>query len=88
MTWQANTRAVTTAMFGLSNALVGFYFLHMEMNQKPPSNPLVYLFAAWIGIGFLIIAPSLMLGAFQPALALLGQVRIGGDRKTDPPASP
>jgi hypothetical protein len=76
-------------IFGLLvTAFSGFMLWHV-MQGPTVDRHLVYLFAAGVGFGMLLIIPTMIVGALKSLLGVIGpylpQVVIGGRRATDPP---
>lgn len=78
------------AFLGFAVFLFGGYLLIVEM-QKPASHPgHVYLFAGMMAFGTLLIVPSAVGEGLKQVIVVVGpylpDIKIGGRRKTDPPA--
>jgi hypothetical protein len=88
MTWKNDAGKIIKLIFGLAVALSGGFFLWLEMKDgaQHAHTGHVYLLAAWIAIGCIIIAPSVMVGAAKQLVVLIPfDIKVGGKRKTDPP---
>lgn len=81
MSWEATTKHIAIAVFGVAIAGAGGFFLWRYM--QPPTvidRHIVYAFSAWIAVGCTLIAPGAILGAFKQIAALLPQIKIGSDK--------
>lgn len=80
-------------MFGLLISAGSGFFIWMLMQQHTkPDVHLIYVAAAGIFFGALLIMPTIILTTLKQLLAIVGQyipvTMIGGRRSTDPPAPP
>jgi hypothetical protein len=82
VTWANDARKIIKLAFGLLIALSGGFFLWLEMKDGAASAHTghVYAFAAWIAIGCIIIAPSVIGSAIKTLLGFLPSVKFGGDK--------
>ena len=85
-----NASRVIAAFLGIIIAAFGAVLLVVEMQRPEAHSSHVYLFAGMFGFGCLLIVPSAFSGAVKQIIVVIGpylpEVRIGGRRKSDPPA--
>lgn len=86
MTFQSTTKQIVATLFGLGITAASSFFLWSVMQPTtPPSVPdrhLVYLFAGGIAFGMAFVLPSVFYDRAKRFLALLPQVKIGGNGTT------
>lgn len=80
-----------SAAIGLLVTAFSGFMLWRVMQGATVDRHLVYLFAAGVGFGMLLIIPTMIVGALKSLLGVIGpylpQVMIGGRRASDPPVT-
>lgn len=80
-------KVVLRTLFGLAVAITSGAFLHRTFHQTPFAETFALVCMAGIFLGALIMAPSVVSSAAKQIVVLLPfDIKIGGRRKTDPPA--
>jgi hypothetical protein len=77
MSWREDFKKILAALLGLALCLSGGFFLYLEMSGTDRHPEHVYVFAAMMAVGCLIVAPSTIGAALKQLASILPSIKIG-----------